>query len=79
MRFDGTQFVRVTMPEEALTQAEDISLRFRTLHPNGLLFMTQSDVTSDRMDLYLQSGVIYLGVDVGSGQKVCYEKYFFCI
>ena len=40
------------------------------MHPNGLLFMTTSDQTSDRMELYLENGVIYLGVDVGSGKKV---------
>ena len=32
--------------------------------------MTTSDVTVDRMELYLENGVIYLGVNVGSGEKV---------
>ena len=40
------------------------------MHPNGLLFMTTSDQTADRLELYLENGVIYLGVDVGSGRKV---------
>ncbi|KAK7504775.1 hypothetical protein BaRGS_00003803, partial [Batillaria attramentaria] len=69
MQFDGTQFVKVTMPEESHTQAEDISLRFRTMHPNGLLFMTTSDESKDKMELYLEGGIIYLGADVGSGEK----------
>ncbi|XP_050406301.1 neurexin-3 isoform X2 [Patella vulgata] len=69
LRYDGTQYVKVTMPEESLTEAEDISLRFRTMHPNGLLFMTSSDKTTDVMELYLDSGSIKLNVDVGSGAK----------
>ncbi|XP_076443088.1 neurexin 1-like isoform X2 [Babylonia areolata] len=70
LQFDGTQFVKVTQPEESQTQAEEFSLRFRTMHPTGLLFMTTSDQTMDRMELYLENGVIYLTVDVGSGQKL---------
>lgn len=70
LRFDGKQFVKVTVPEESHTQAEDISLRFRTMHPNGLLFMTTSERAEDKMELYLKSGSIFLGVDVGSGHKV---------
>ncbi|XP_067682450.1 neurexin 1-like isoform X5 [Haliotis asinina] len=69
LRFDGTQYVKVKFPEESSTEAEDISMRFRTMHPNGLLFMTTSDKTSDRMELYLEAGALELRVDVGSGTK----------
>ncbi|KAL8601328.1 hypothetical protein ACOMHN_054622 [Nucella lapillus] len=70
LQFDGTQFVKVTQPEETHTQAEEISMRFRTMHPSGLLFTTASDQTMDRMELYLENGVIYLTINVGSGEKL---------
>ncbi|CAG5125145.1 unnamed protein product, partial [Candidula unifasciata] len=69
LRFDGTQFMKVTMATESVTQAEDISLRFRTMHPNGLLFLTAGE-KGDGMELYLEGGVLYLSVDVGSGAKI---------
>lgn len=78
-QFDGTQFVKVTMPEESHTQAEDISLRFRTMHPNGLLFMTVSDESNDKMEVYLEGGIIHLGANVGSGEKVNIELWRFSV
>ncbi len=62
--------MKVKFPEESSTEAEDISLRFRTMHPNGLLFMTSSDTTTDSMELYLDQGAIELSVNVGSGTQV---------
>ena len=62
--------MKIRMPEESSTEAEDISLRFRTMHPNGLLFMTSSEHSSDSMELYLEASAIKLAINVGSGTQV---------
>ncbi|GFO35586.1 neurexin [Plakobranchus ocellatus] len=69
LRFDGTQYLKVSMPQEASTQAEDISLRFRTMHGSGLLFLTSGE-NGDGLELYLEKGTLFLSVIVGSGAKV---------
>ncbi|KAL8610426.1 hypothetical protein ACOMHN_035143 [Nucella lapillus] len=69
LQFDGTQFVKVTQPEESRTQAEEMSVRFRTMHPNGLLFMTTSDLTSDSVELFLENGVLNLRISVQGSRK----------
>ncbi|CAL1526179.1 unnamed protein product [Lymnaea stagnalis] len=69
LRFDGTQFMKVTLARESVTQAEDISLRFRSMHPSGLLFLTTGQ-NGDGMELYLEGGTLFLSVKVDSGTKV---------
>ena len=71
MKFDGAQYVLVTLPEESLTEAEDISLRFRTVHSHGILVLTSSDKSKDRLEIYLEHGAIKLTITLGSGSKVC--------
>ena len=52
------------------TQAEDISLRFRTSRPVGLLLTTWSPVSSDRLELALLSGQLRLLVKLGDRDLV---------
>ncbi|GFR65060.1 neurexin [Elysia marginata] len=68
LRFDGTQYLQVTMSEQSVTQAEDISLRFRTMHGSGILFHSVG-TGGDSMELYLEKGALYLSIIVGSGAK----------
>ena len=68
--FDGTQYMAIPLPQESRTEAEDISLRFRTERPNGLLFATMSNTTLDRLELMLDDGEIRFDVNLGSGTKV---------
>ena len=81
INFDGQQYVHISFPSHHITQAEDISLRFRTLAKEGLLFMTSSERSSrghkghrgqgdKHMVLYLQDGVLHLSVTTGSWSKV---------
>ena len=70
LSFDGTQYMRITLPEESRTEAEDISLRFKTNRPNGLLFATTSATTTDRLELVLEDGKVRLDINLGSGSKV---------
>ena len=69
-RFDGTQYMKILLPEESTTTVEDISLRFKTRRPNGLLFVTTSSKTNDRLELMLEGARIRFDVNLGSGSRV---------
>lgn len=56
--------------EEINTQAEDISFRFRTRRPVGLLLATTSPHSADKLELALQSGKLRLTVTLGDKDKV---------
>ena len=68
--FDGNQHVRIELPEESRTEAEDITLRFQSPNPNGLLFATTSTNAADHMELMLDNGQLRLDIELGSGVKV---------
>lgn len=70
LSFDGTQYVRMFSDQESNTQAEDITFRFRTNRPNGLLLATTSTLSSDRLELALQAGKLRLTVKLGDKDKV---------
>lgn len=69
LHFDGTQYMKISMPGESKTEVEDISLRFNTVRPHGLLFLTASEETKDIMELLLESGAIKLKLNLGSGTR----------
>ena len=62
--------VQLLGDSEMTTQAEDISLRFRTSRPVGLLLTTWSPVSSDRLELALLSGQLRLLVKLGDRDLV---------
>ena len=70
LSFDGEQFMKITMPEESRTEAEDISIRFQTKKRDGLIFATTSGLTVDRMELSIDDAKIKLDINLGSGSKV---------
>ncbi|XP_045116786.1 neurexin-1-like isoform X2 [Portunus trituberculatus] len=70
LSFDGSQYVRMFSDEESNTQAEDITFRFRTNRPVGLLLSTTSTLSSDRLELALQAGKLRLTVKLGDKDKV---------
>ena len=70
LSFDGSQYVRMFSDQESNTQAEDITLRFRTNRPVGLLLSTTSTLSSDRLELALQAGKLRLTVKLGDKDKV---------
>ncbi|XP_069165959.1 neurexin 1 isoform X1 [Procambarus clarkii] len=70
LSFDGSQFVKMFSDEESNTQAEDITFRFRTNRPVGLMFATTSTQSSDKLELALQAGKLRLTVKLGDRDKV---------
>ena len=75
LQFNGSQMVQMSGDKEKRTQAEDITLRFRTNRPVGLLLTTWSPVSSDRLELALLSGRIRLLVQLGDREVVSGSQY----
>ncbi|XP_052769324.1 neurexin-1-like isoform X2 [Mya arenaria] len=65
LSFDEAQYVLVTLPEETSTEAEDISLRFRTIKARGLLLLTRGTMTDDSIELFLERGACKLTISLG--------------
>jgi leucine-rich repeat transmembrane neuronal protein 1/2 len=71
LSFNGSQHVLVWLPEEAQTQSEDISLRFRTSRPLGLLVVSAGATHStDRLEISLAAGRVRLSIRLGDREKV---------
>jgi leucine-rich repeat transmembrane neuronal protein 1/2 len=70
--FSEAQYIMVTLPQESYTEAEDISLRFRTVRSSGLLLVTSSSTSEDAIELYLERGACKLSISLGRGTKVSY-------
>ncbi|XP_053395317.1 neurexin-1-like isoform X3 [Mercenaria mercenaria] len=64
--FSEAQYVLVTLPQESYTEAEDISLRFRTVRSSGLLLVTSSAISEDAIELYLERGACKLTITLGT-------------
>lgn len=75
LSFDGEQYVRVTMTEVSRTQAEDISIRFHTNRPSGLILLTKSNRTSDRLELAVEGGRTRFTLNLGDGEKVLFAGH----
>jgi hypothetical protein len=60
----------ITMPDEFRTQTEDVTLRFRTTRPLGLLLTTNTEQSADRLELALMGGRVRLLARLGDREKV---------
>ena len=72
LSFDGSQYLKVSLPGSR-TEVEDISLRFKTDHPSGLLLATSNrDVNKRaRIEMVLMDSRVNLSIDLGRGIQVC--------
>jgi hypothetical protein len=70
LTFNGSQHMLITMPDEFHTQAEDVALRFRTTRPLGLLLITNTEQSADRLELALMGGRVRLVARLGDREKV---------
>lgn len=62
------------MDQEQLTQTEDIVLRFRTSKPLGLLLITSTVQTGDRIELAVAAGRIRMALRLGVKDKKQEDK-----
>ena len=74
LSFNGSQGMYVTKPEEESSQAEEISFRFRTSKPSGLLLRTWTPsgvgVMGDSIEMALIMGQLRVTVRIGDRFKV---------
>lgn len=66
--------MEVTMDTEQITQAEEIVLRFKTTKPLGLLLITSTPETGDRIELAVAAGRIRLALRLGVKDKKPEDK-----
>ncbi|RXG67755.1 Neurexin-2, partial [Armadillidium vulgare] len=79
LSFNGSQHLQVTSSDTIQTQAEDISFRFKTQRPVGLLMTTWSTTSSDKLELALQSGSLRLTIKIADRDKFLKsDKEVFC-
>ncbi|KAG1696117.1 Neurexin-3 [Nymphon striatum] len=70
LSFDGSQHMKIELPKDSKTQAEDITLRLKSNRPNGILLTTYTDKSADRLQLSMDTGRITLSINVGDGYKM---------
>ncbi|XP_034381182.1 neurexin 3a isoform X2 [Cyclopterus lumpus] len=64
LSYDGSMYMKVVMPIIMHTEAEDVSLRFRSQRAYGLLMATTSRESADTLRLELDGGRVKLTVNL---------------
>ncbi|XP_042177727.1 neurexin-3-like isoform X9 [Oncorhynchus tshawytscha] len=64
LSYDGSMYMKVVMPSVMHTEAEDVSLRFKSQHAFGLLMATNSRDSADTLRLELDSGRVKLTINL---------------
>ncbi|XP_035469000.1 neurexin 1a isoform X8 [Scophthalmus maximus] len=64
LSYDGSKFMKVQLPVAMHTEAEDVSLRFRSQRAYGVLMATTSRNSADTLRLELDGGRVRLSVNL---------------
>ncbi|XP_039639253.1 neurexin-1a isoform X40 [Perca fluviatilis] len=72
LSYDGSKFMKVQLPVVMHTEAEDVSLRFRSQRAFGILIATTSRESADTLRLELESGRVRLTVNLGKGPETIF-------
>lgn len=70
LSYDGSKFMKVQLPVVMHTEAEDVSLRFRSQRAYGILIATTSRDSADTLRLELESGRVRLTVNLGNASEI---------
>lgn len=65
LSYDGSMFMKIQLPVVMHTEAEDVSLRFRSQRAYGILMATTSRDSADTLRLELDAGRVKLTVNLG--------------
>uniref|UniRef100_A0A8D0A4I3 Neurexin 3a n=1 Tax=Sander lucioperca TaxID=283035 RepID=A0A8D0A4I3_SANLU len=71
LSYDGSMYMKVVMPTIMHTEAEDVSLRFRSQRAYGLLMATTSQDSADTLRLELDGGRVKLTVNLDCIRIIC--------
>ncbi|KPP72746.1 neurexin-1-like, partial [Scleropages formosus] len=72
LSYDGSKFMKIQLPVAMHTEAEDVSLRFRSQRAYGLLVATTSRNSADTLRLELDAGRVRLTVNLGKGPETIF-------
>lgn len=72
--FQSGQFVRLALGETVKSEAEDISVKFRTIRPAGLLVAATSRTGHQNVQLRLSNGVLEYEISLGKTSQVSEKK-----
>ncbi|XP_071972859.1 neurexin 3 isoform X5 [Engystomops pustulosus] len=72
LSYDGSMYMKIVMPVVMHTEAEDVSLRFKSQRAYGLLVATTSRDSADTLRLELDGGKVKLTVNLGKGPETLY-------
>ncbi|XP_070990982.1 neurexin-2-beta isoform X3 [Oncorhynchus clarkii lewisi] len=64
LSYDGSMYLKVTLPVSMHTEAEDVALRFMSQRAFGLLLATTSQDSADTLRLELEAGRVKLTVNL---------------
>ncbi|XP_034148088.1 neurexin 1a isoform X25 [Esox lucius] len=73
LSYDGSKFMKVQLPVAMHTEAEDVSLRFRSQRAYGVLMATTSRNSADTLRLELDGGRVRLTVNLGKGPETIFS------
>ncbi|KAM8810255.1 neurexin-1 isoform 11-T11 [Eudromia elegans] len=72
LSYDGSMFMKIQLPVVMHTEAEDVSLRFRSQRAYGILMATTSRESADTLRLELDAGRVKLTVNLGKGPETLF-------
>ncbi|XP_057228632.1 neurexin-1 isoform X9 [Malurus melanocephalus] len=75
LSYDGSMFMKIQLPVVMHTEAEDVSLRFRSQRAYGILMATTSRESADTLRLELDAGRVKLTVNLGKGPETLFAGY----
>ena len=58
--------------ESVSTQADNLSLRFRTVEQAGILVVTRHDRSQDKLEIVLEGGRVKVSIYIGLAEKSFY-------
>ncbi|XP_034944806.1 neurexin-3 isoform X2 [Chelonus insularis] len=64
LHLNGSQQLIIVMPDDSITEAEEISLRFKTLKSHGLLIKTSLDDSPNHLEILLEKGIVNARIQV---------------
>ncbi|XP_072526620.1 neurexin-1a-like isoform X6 [Salminus brasiliensis] len=72
LSYDGSKFMKIQLPVAMHTEAEDVTLRFRSQRAYGVLMATTSRDSADTLRLELETGRVRLTINLGKGPETLF-------
>ena len=55
--------------ESIMSEADNLSIRFRTVEQTGILVVTRHDRSQDKLEIVLEGGRVKISISIGSTEK----------